>query len=165
MRAILFLPSVISIVVSICGCGGEPSMPMPPPPANIQVPQPVIEIVQTVNLPAAQAWDEMKNILAKRNISVASASKTQGEIDTAPITVTDKMCGVYNSENAPLTCQVRYFIKVEQVTPIASSVGVRYVEKCLERKDIQLECPGSQAELTMKAMIAELKARAGVTAN
>ena len=131
-------------------------------PTQQPVDRAITKIVQTVNLPAADNWGAVNDILKQRGIPVAESDTNTGKIVTQWVPIIDSPCGVYPASGAPLSCQVRYTAEIQGLGPVASSFTIEYSEFCTGKEKQPLECPGSNAEKLMIAIVQDLKTLAGV---
>ena len=122
----------------------------------------ITEITQTLNLSADKSWASLIDILTDRKISIDTNEPARGLMETAWVPITDKFCGSYPNEGAPLSCKVRYTINIKALSPRASRIHLKYLERCIEHDAGPLECPDSKAEKLMLAILKDLKKAGGV---
>lgn len=158
------LPILLASLILVSGCSSHQAKLASEENITTQKRQalPITQVVQTMNLPYHRAWDTLIQILAQRGIKTDLADKKKGEIQSEWISIRDRLCGTYPSYNAPLSCRVRYSMKLEPITRKASSFTINYVENCRERQHLNLECPGSNAEKIMMLIVDDIKAAAGI---
>ena len=118
--------------------------------------------MQTLDIGIEKTWNSILAVLNQRDIGTELLYKELGRITTAWVPIEDQMCSLANSEQAPLSCRVRYSITLKPINRAATAVRIRYVEKCLGREEMELVCPGSNAERKMIAIIEDLKALVGI---
>jgi hypothetical protein len=153
------------LTFSLAGCTPTPEAAPIPKEALVtskQQPLAISEISQTMNISSSAAWENVLNVLNRYKIPAVHADRAEGRIDTDWIRVSDTMCGMYGAEGAPLSCEVRFGIKVSPISGVASSFKIRYEEVCRDLPNGTLECPDSNAERLMMAIAADVKAAAGI---
>lgn len=158
-RRFLFLSTIAAACMLAACSASEPAQPVQPgePPAL-----PITEVVQTLDQGFERTWSDVLTVLNQRDIGTELVYKELGRITTDWVPMEDRMCDIHLSENAPLNCRTQYSLHVQPLAADASSVTIRYVEKCLGREQMELICPGSNAERRMIAVISDLKALTGI---
>jgi hypothetical protein len=118
---------------------------------------PVTQVVQTVNVSFDSAWPLIISTLKNRNLSIKLADPSKGQILVDWIEVRDELCGSLPRTHAQLSCRVRLVIGLQSISARASSFSVNYYEECYDRKAMNLECPGSNAEKILLSVTEDLK--------
>lgn len=144
----------------ITACHKTEKVPEPAPAAPEQK-VPVTQVVQTVNVPAGSAWPLIINTLKNRNLAIKLADPKKGQILTEWVEVQDELCGTVPPTHARLACRVHLVIGLQPITPRASSFSVNYYEECYDRKSLNLECPGSNAEKLLLSVTRDLQRTLG----
>jgi len=159
---------LISIALGTClliACQSAPVTPQPEIITKMQqasAKKAITEITQTLNLSANKSWSTIIDVLTKRKITIASKEPVAGVMKTEWIAINDTLCGSYPRAGAPLSCQVRYTLRVKALSSRSSKVQLNYLERCIEHDAGPLECPDSKAEKLMLAILADIKDAGGV---
>jgi len=159
IRSFLFALVFSSLVVVsiLVGCSSKNEQGSTARKPVVKAELPITEVVQTVNFNFDDTWLSVMSVVNSRNIEITLLNKELGRLTSAWIPMKDSICGVYDSNAAPLSCRTQYSFYIQRISETISSVTVRYVEKCLDREEMDLICAGSNAERNMIAIIDDLK--------
>ncbi len=123
---------------------------------------PITEVYQTFTQDFDRTWEIIISTLTERQIDVKMANKELGRIVTTWIPLEDKLCGVESAKEAPLDCRVQFSFSASRLENEGAAVKVKYVETCLDREQMTLVCPKSNAEKMMIGIVDNLKTNAAI---
>ncbi len=139
------LLSVLMLIMASCSSSSEPFVD-----PDLVSPAPISEIQERFLGSSDAAFMLIKDVLEGEGFRVPSdVSYTEG-FETSSVSVQDKLCNSTYSGDTPLSCRVRFFVKIrtesDSSAGTVSRIVLRYKETCLDQEHINVSCKDSNGE-------------------
>lgn len=123
----------------------------------------VSSITQSMNISSELLWNITLETFKANQVNISYSDAESGEIQSDWIKISDYPCSSTYSKKNRLSCEVKYYARVNGLKANASSFQIRYEENCLDKRMPNLTCANSAAENKMKKIVNDIFETAKVT--
>ncbi len=131
------------LVFALNACGSSTDVYIDP---DLVSPAPISEIQERYSGPPESALQMLQDVLDVEGFKIPAGIDAEEGFETGSIAVQDKLCNSTYAGDTPLSCRVRFFVKIHPESGGASRIILRYKETCLDQEHINVSCKDSKGE-------------------